>query len=89
MINKFGYPVKKKIQMNITVWVEFIGVASGIMGSFLVANGLFKFGYPLFLLSSQLLVYTAFKQRNINLIMMQTVFLLANINGIYTFFFKG
>ena len=70
-------------------YIEFIGVLSGIAGSFLVANAIFQYGYLLFLISSMLLVITALKQRNYNLVLLQGVFLLANINGVFTFFFKG
>jgi len=69
--------------------LEFVGVLCGIIGSFAVANGLFTIGYPLFTLSALLLLYTAFKQMNKNLMLLQGVFLLANINGLYTFFLKG
>lgn len=84
-MNKFtDYKVNKK-----PLPIELIGVIAGIIGSFSVANGLFTIGYPLFTLSSLLLVYTAMNQKNINLVTLQGVFLLANFNGLYTFFLKG
>jgi hypothetical protein len=79
---KFGYPIKSS---GIKLSVELIGVISGIIGSFAVANAIPTIGYPLFTLSSILLVFTAFKQNNFNLVMLQGVFLLANINGLITF----
>ncbi len=66
--------------------LEFLGVFAGILGAFLVANGVFKFGYILFFISSLCLVSTAFKQRNWNLTALQGVFLIANCNGLFTFF---
>lgn len=65
---------------------EFIGVICGIAGAFLVANGFFKTGYPLFTLSALLLFFTAYKQFNKNLMLLQFVFLCANINGMIHFF---
>lgn len=79
----------KNVKSGFKIPFEFIGVLCGIAGSFLVANGLFTIGYPLFTLSAFLLLYTAFKQANKNLMLLQFVFLLANINGLYTFFLKG
>ena len=65
--------------------IEFLGVVCGIIGAFLVANGLMTFGYPLFTLSSACLLFTAFKQQNKNLMLLQFVFLCANINGLVNF----
>jgi hypothetical protein len=65
--------------------IEFLGVALGIIGAFLVANGIMAFGYPCFTVSSALLFFTAFKQQNKNLMLLQFVFLCANINGLINF----
>ncbi len=67
-------------------YLEFLGVVCGIAGSFLVANGLMQYGFPLFAFSSVCLLITAYKQRNKNLMLLQGVFLCANINGLITFF---
>ena len=67
-------------------YVEFFGVICGVIGSFLVANGLMQFGYPVFLTSSACLLYTATRQKNKNLMLLQFVFLCANINGLINFF---
>lgn len=80
----FGYPLKKKMQFPI----ETVGVICGIIGAFIVANAMPQYGYPLFTLSSIMLTYTAFKQNNYNLVALQGVFMIANINGLYTFFLK-
>ena len=83
-MNKFtDYKSNKK-----ALPTEFIGVLCGIIGSFSVANGLFTIGYPLFAFSSVLLLSTAYKQDNNNLMLLQGVFLLANLNGLYTFFLR-
>lgn len=66
-------------------YLELIGVLTGIGGSFAVANGLFMLGYPLFSFSSLLLFFTAYKQLNKNLMLLQFVFLCANINGLINF----
>jgi ABC-type Mn2+/Zn2+ transport system permease subunit len=65
--------------------VEFVGVLCGIIGSFLVANGMMMIGYPVFLTSSACLLFSAFKQGNKNLMLLQFVFLCANINGLINF----
>ena len=68
--------------------IEWIGVILALSGSYMVSSGLF-IGFWLFTLSSICLIYSAIKQSNKALIIMQTAFLLSNINGVYTFFFKG
>jgi hypothetical protein len=89
-INKMNkFTDYKNVKSGFKISIEFVGVLSGIIGSFSVANGLFTIGYPIFTLSALLLLYTAFKQSNKNLMLLQAVFLLANINGLYTFFLKG
>jgi len=78
----------KNVKSGFKMPIEFIGVLSGVIGSFAVANGLFTIGYPLFTVSAILLLYTAYKQSNMNLVLLQAVFLMANFNGLYTFFLK-
>ncbi len=56
--------------------IEFVGVFSGIIGSFLVARGFLPIGFCLFLLSSICLCYSAVKQKNWNLTLLQSAFLL-------------
>ncbi len=65
--------------------LELIGVICGIIGAFLVANGMMSAGYPAFTVSSALLIYTAWRQENKNLMLLQSVFLCANINGLFNF----
>ena len=65
--------------------VEFVGVLCGIIGSFAIANGFMMAGYPLFLVSSACLLFSAFRQANKNLMLLQFVFLCANINGTINF----
>lgn len=68
--------------------IEWIGVILALSGSFMVSSGMFT-GFILFSLSSLCLIYTAIRQSNKALIAMQFAFLMFNLNGIYTFFFKG
>jgi hypothetical protein len=68
-----------------TQTVEKVGAALGMLGAFLAASGFGMIGYPFFTLSSLLLAYTAKCQKNNSLLMLQGVFLCANIIGIYTF----
>lgn len=67
--------------------VEFVGVFSGITGSFLVARGFLAVGFCLFLVSSLCLVYSAVKQKNWNLTLLQSAFLVSNILGVSNYVF--
>ena len=67
--------------------IEFIGVFSGILGSFLVARGILAIGFCLFLVSSLCLLYSAYKQKNWNLILLQSAFLFSNALGVSNYVF--
>ena len=67
--------------------MEKLGVICGVLGAFIAAAGFGLFGYPLFTLSSVLLFISAKQQKNINLMYLQSAFLMANIVGIKTFVF--
>lgn len=65
--------------------MEKIGVLNGIAGSFLVSSGFLLHGFILFFMSSLLLLIMAHKQGNKNLMLLQGVFLLSNINGLFNY----
>jgi hypothetical protein len=65
--------------------MERLGALCGIIGAFLAASGFGAYGYPLFTLSSVLLLATSIRQKQHNLIALQSAFLCANIVGIYHF----
>ena len=67
--------------------IEFVGVFSGIVGSFLVARGYLPIGFCLFLLSSICLCYSAVKQKNWNLTLLQSAFLFSNVLGVSNYVF--
>jgi hypothetical protein len=67
--------------------IEFVGVMSGIFGSFLVARGFLSFGFCLFLVSSLALLYSAVKQKNWNLTLLQSAFLVSNMLGVSNYVF--
>ena len=69
-------------------FIEWVGVACALIGSFMLSNAMFE-GYFYFTVSSLCLIYTAIRQSNKALIAMQFAFLMFNLNGIYTFFIKG
>jgi nicotinamide riboside transporter PnuC len=71
-----------------TKLIELIGTVSGIIGAFLVALGLGAYGYPVFITSSFCLTISAYAQKNWNLLALQSVFVCANILGIYTYLVK-
>jgi len=67
--------------------IEFVGVFSGILGSFLVARGFLAVGFCLFLVSSMCLLYSAVKQKNWNLTLLQSAFLFSNVLGVSNYVF--
>jgi hypothetical protein len=67
--------------------IEFLGVVSGIVGSFLVARGVLDIGFCLFLVSSVCLLTSAYKQKNGNLMALQGTFLFSNVLGVSNYVF--
>lgn len=67
--------------------IEFVGVFSGILGSFLVARGSLAVGFCLFLVSSLCLMFSAVKQKNWNLTLLQSAFLFSNVLGVSNYVF--
>lgn len=65
--------------------LEMLGTLSGVLGAFLVAVKLAVWGYPFFLVSSVALTYTAWKYRQKNLLILQGVFLLVNVLGLFNY----
>jgi hypothetical protein len=64
-----------------------LGLLAGILGALMVAMnaGLFVLGYTLFLTSSIAWVVYAYRTKQINLMIMNIVFGLINIIGLYNF----
>ncbi len=73
--------------VSMTKVIEFIGVFSGILGSFLVARSFLAVGFCLFLVSSVCLMYSAVKQKNWNLTLLQSAFLFSNVLGVSNYVF--
>lgn len=67
--------------------IEFLGVLTGISGSFLVARGVLAIGFCLFLVSSICLLTSAVKQKNWNLTTLQGTFLVSNVLGVSNYVF--
>lgn len=65
--------------------LETIGTYAGIIGAFLVAFKLGKYGYPFFTVSAVCLLYSCVKQKQWNHVKLQTVFLLANLIGLVNY----
>ena len=65
--------------------LETIGTVCGIAGALLVASKMGAFGYPLFLISSCALFIAAVGQRQRNFIMLQGVYLVTNMLGLYNY----
>ena len=65
--------------------IEFIGTACGILGAFSVALKCGAFGYPLFIFSSACLLISAIQKGQRNFIVLQAVFLVSNMIGVYNY----
>jgi|APGre2960657505_1045072.scaffolds.fasta_scaffold12081_3 drug/metabolite transporter (DMT)-like permease len=69
--------------MNIISW---IGTATSIAGSFLVALHIFILGYVAFLIGSICWGFTAVKNKDNPLLILNTAFFVANCVGLYNAF---
>lgn len=67
--------------------IESFGVACAIVGSFMVARGVLAMGFCFFFISSICLLYSAIKQKNWNLSVLQGTFLVSNVLGISNYIF--
>jgi hypothetical protein len=67
--------------------VETVGVFAGIFGSFSVSRGFLSIGFCLFLLSSICLFTSAIRQKNYNLVLLQSAFLVSNVLGVSKYVF--
>ena len=63
--------------------IELLGVVLAIAGSYIAAMGNFALGYPIWTISSICLAYTAYKDSNYNLLLLQSVFICADLVGVY------
>ena len=71
--------------MNKTLgWIGCIG---GIIGAFAVANE-FRAGYIPFLIGASAYCVVAFRQRDYPLLLLNIVFAMANVNGLYNWIAK-
>lgn len=67
--------------------IELIGAIFGVTGAFFVAQGFLADGFCLFLISSSCLFYTAIRQQNWNLTMLQSAFIFCNGLGVVNYVF--
>ena len=63
--------------------VSWLGTFSSIIGAFLVASQIVFVGYVCFIIGSASWLVVGFKRRDNSLIVLNGVFFLANILGIY------
>lgn len=73
--------------MRLIKLVETVGVFAGIFGSFSVSRGYLAIGFCSFLLSSICLFTSAVKERNYNLVLLQSAFLVSNLLGVSKYVF--
>lgn len=79
--------VRYTVFMLLIKVIEFLGVFCGILGSFLVARSFLDIGFCLFLVSSVCLCFSAIKQKNWNLTLLQSAFLFSNVLGVSNYVF--
>lgn len=75
------YSKKPKNYLQLISW---LGTINSIAGAFLVANGIFLVGYCIFASGAVLWIIVAKMLKNRAMLLLEFIFLLANINGIIT-----
>lgn len=65
--------------------ISWLGTVLSLAGAFLVANMFFIHGYTLFAIGAMIWVYIARIQENSALVFLEICFLMANINGLVTY----
>lgn len=63
---------------------SWLGTINSVIGAFLVANGFFLIGYIIFASGAVLWLIVAKMLKNNAMLLLEFIFLLANINGIIT-----
>lgn len=66
--------------------LEWLGTIASVIGSFVVALGMLKIGYSLFILGSVCWLIAGIATKNVALYVLNGFFLLANLIGIYRAF---
>lgn len=63
---------------------SWLGTINSVIGAFLVANGFFLIGYIIFASGAVLWLIVAKMLKNNAMLLLEFIFLIANINGILT-----
>lgn len=63
---------------------SWLGTINSVIGAFLVANGFFLIGYIIFASGAVLWLIVAKMLKNSAMLLLEFIFLIANINGILT-----
>ena len=63
---------------------SWLGTINSVIGAFLVANGFFLIGYIIFASGAVLWLIVAKMLKNSAMLLLEFIFLIANINGIIT-----
>lgn len=63
---------------------SWLGTINSVIGAFLVANGVFLIGYIIFASGAVLWLIVAKMLKNNAMLLLEFIFLIANINGIIT-----
>ena len=65
--------------------ISWFGTALCLIGAFLVANTIFLIGYIFFAIGAIIWIYISRIQKNDALLFQEICFLMANINGLFTY----
>lgn len=68
--------------------ISWFGTIASIVGAFLVANSYFQIGYIAFTFGSASWLFIGIVKKDKPLLILNLVFFLANLNGLYNFFIK-
>ena len=63
--------------------IKWLGMASNVLGAFLVAFGIMLAGYTAFIIGSVLWIYIGLGSKDKPLLIQSAIFMIANIIGMY------
>ena len=83
-IGKSSKIVRFNKKLDFLKTFSWLGTINSVIGAFLVANGFFLIGYIIFASGAVLWLIVAKMLKNNAMLLLEFIFLIANINGIIT-----
>ena len=83
-IGKSSKIVRFNKKLDFLKFFSWLGTINSVIGAFLVANGFFLIGYIIFASGAVLWLIVAKMLKNNAMLLLEFIFLIANINGILT-----